>query len=70
MASGKCPLDSGYIRWMKNNASTAALASQAQERRFVTGFGYGSTHDKANDQRCKRLRRLLEEFGEHTDILA
>jgi hypothetical protein len=36
----------------------------------VTGFGYGSTHDKANDQRCKRLRRLLEEFGEHTDIPA
>ena len=38
----------------------ACAAWERGERRFVTGFGYGATHDKANDERCKRLRRLLE----------
>jgi hypothetical protein len=40
----------------------AREAWERGERRFPTGFGHCSTHDKANDERSRRLRRLLEEF--------
>jgi hypothetical protein len=33
----------------------ACAAWEHGQRRFAPGFGYGSTHDKANDERCKRL---------------
>jgi hypothetical protein len=38
----------------------ACEAWERGERKFATGFGLGSTYDRANDERCKRLRRFLE----------
>ncbi len=29
---------------------------------IATGFGFGAMHDRAQDERCRRLRRLLEEL--------
>jgi hypothetical protein len=58
-------LDSGCFRWMKSSERhwRACTAWARGERRFATGFAYGTTYDKANDERCKRL---LEKFDKRT----
>ncbi len=41
----------------------ACEAWERGERQFPTGFGMGTTQDRAKDERCQRLRRLLDEYG-------
>jgi hypothetical protein len=38
----------------------ACEAWERGERQSSTGFGMGTTHDRAQDERCRRLRRLVE----------
>jgi hypothetical protein len=45
------------------NIGSARGVDLVNERQYyISLFGYGATHDKTQNEPCKRLRRLLAEF--------